>query len=114
MGGVVTEEQAISRAQYLDLVYSQSDMIYNLIHHALFPSNDTTRPSPEAHASGMVGSVSNIKNTSSPSQTSEVNVVQSNSSQNLEERRKTRVNLRIILTHRRVPRIFDTQSKREI
>ena len=31
MGGAVTEEQAISRAQYLDLVYSQSGTLYDLI-----------------------------------------------------------------------------------
>ena len=34
MGGVVTKEQAISRAQYLDLVYSQYDTLYDLIPHA--------------------------------------------------------------------------------
>jgi hypothetical protein len=31
MGGVVTEEQAISRAQYLDLVYSQTSTLYDLL-----------------------------------------------------------------------------------
>jgi hypothetical protein len=31
MGGVVTEEEAIARAQYLDLVYSQSGTLYELI-----------------------------------------------------------------------------------
>jgi hypothetical protein len=34
MGGVVTEEEAISRAQYLDLVYSQSGTLYELIPNA--------------------------------------------------------------------------------
>jgi len=34
MGGIVTEEQAISRAQYLDLVYSQFGTLYDLIHHS--------------------------------------------------------------------------------
>ena len=34
MGGVVTEEQAINRSQYLDLVYSQSDTLYDLIRQA--------------------------------------------------------------------------------
>ena len=33
MGGAVTEEQAISHAQYLDLVYSQSGTLYDLIPH---------------------------------------------------------------------------------
>ena len=31
MGGVVTEEQAINSTQYLDLVYSQSETLYDLI-----------------------------------------------------------------------------------
>ena len=31
MGSAVTEEQAISRAQYLDLVFSESGMLYDLI-----------------------------------------------------------------------------------
>ena len=31
MGGVVTEEHAISRAHYLDLVYSQYGTLYDLI-----------------------------------------------------------------------------------
>ncbi len=31
MGGVVTKEQAISHEEYLELVYSQSGMLYDLI-----------------------------------------------------------------------------------
>ena len=34
MGGTVTEEQAISHAQYLDFFYSQSGTLYDLIPHA--------------------------------------------------------------------------------
>jgi hypothetical protein len=37
MGGVVTEEEAIARAQYLDLVYSQSGTLYELIPNATVP-----------------------------------------------------------------------------
>ena len=33
MGGDVTEEQAINHTQYLDLVYSQSGTLYDLIPH---------------------------------------------------------------------------------
>ena len=40
MGGVVTEEKEISRAQYLDLVYSQSGTLYDLIPNAPQPTND--------------------------------------------------------------------------
>jgi hypothetical protein len=31
MGGAVTEEQAITWAQYLDLVYSQSGTLYDFL-----------------------------------------------------------------------------------
>jgi hypothetical protein len=37
MGGVVTEEHAISHAQYLDLVYSQTGTLYDLIPNAPHP-----------------------------------------------------------------------------
>ena len=40
MGGAVTEEHAISRAQYLDLVYSQSGTLYDLIPHSPRPITD--------------------------------------------------------------------------
>jgi hypothetical protein len=43
MGGLVTEEQAISHAQYLDLVYSPFHTLCNLIPHAPQPSNDPTK-----------------------------------------------------------------------
>jgi len=33
-GGVVTEEQVIARTQYLDLIYTQSNMLYNKIPNA--------------------------------------------------------------------------------
>jgi hypothetical protein len=41
MGGVVTEEQAISRAQYLDLVYSQTGTLYDLLPDLPRPSTST-------------------------------------------------------------------------
>jgi hypothetical protein len=40
MGGGTIEEQVISHTQYLDLVYSQSGILYDLIFHAPRPSND--------------------------------------------------------------------------
>jgi hypothetical protein len=117
MGGVVTEEQAISRAQYLDLVYSQSGTLYDLIPNAPRSSNDQTKPTPGPHADGMIGPVStdttgqmtgkhsqstkatnpsSSVHTNTPSkpssQTSEVNMVQSTACQkthnNLEEKRR--------------------------
>jgi hypothetical protein len=42
MGGVVIEEQEISRAQYLDIVYSQTDTLYDFLPNAPHPSTTTT------------------------------------------------------------------------
>lgn len=36
-GGVITEEQVIARAQYLDLIYTQSGTLYNKLHDAPRP-----------------------------------------------------------------------------
>jgi hypothetical protein len=57
MGGVVTEEEAIARAQYLDLVYSQSSTLYELIPNATRATNDPSKPSSTSHADGVIGSV---------------------------------------------------------
>jgi hypothetical protein len=57
MGGVVFSEQAIIRAQYLDLVYSQSGTLYDLIPHAPRPSNNPSKLAPGAHVDGMIGFV---------------------------------------------------------
>ena len=103
MGGVITEDQAISRAQYLDLVYSQSGTLYDLIPHAPHPTSDPSRPSTEPPADGILGFVqtqlkrkslkkkkqsvisvsqtaSNPKNASPPVVSTEVNTVQSSKS----------------------------------
>jgi hypothetical protein len=64
MGGVVTEEEAIARAQYLDLVYSQSGTLYELIPNATHATNDPSKPSYTSHVDGVIGSVK----TQSPSQ----------------------------------------------
>ena len=42
MGGVITEEQTISCAQYLDLIYSQMGMLYDLIPDSPHPSTNPT------------------------------------------------------------------------
>ena len=57
MGSSVTEEQAISRAQYLDLVYSQSGTLYDLIPQAPCPSTDPAKPPAEVPVHGIVGSI---------------------------------------------------------
>jgi hypothetical protein len=101
MGGVVTEEQAISRAQYLDLVYSQMGTLYDLLPDAPRPSTTTTSTTPTtSHAvDGVIGTfhaqpqsaqashtnpkshASNVQTAPTPTpptgKTSEVNVVQS-------------------------------------
>ena len=61
MGGVVTEEQEIAHAQYMDLVYSQSSMLYDIIPQASRDSNDPTFLTPSAKTGsvdGVIGSVS--------------------------------------------------------
>jgi hypothetical protein len=99
MGGVVTEEQAISRAQYLDLVYSQTGTLYDLLPELPRPGTSSTSTTPAAShaADGVIGTThthshsvssttpkstsSNVQNAPSPAtstgKTSEVNVVQS-------------------------------------
>jgi hypothetical protein len=99
MGGIVTEEQSISRAQYIDLVYSQTGTLYDLLPDLPRPNTSNTSTTPVAsHATdGVIGSSqaqphsasrtnpkstsSNVKNAPSPAppteKTSEVNAVQS-------------------------------------
>jgi hypothetical protein len=40
MSGVVTEEDVIRCAQHIDLIYSHSGNLYDIIPQALHPSND--------------------------------------------------------------------------
>jgi hypothetical protein len=101
MGGVVTEEQAISRAQYLDLIYSQTGTLYDLLLDAPRPSTSATSTTPvSCHAAdGVIDTFhaqphsiqtfgnnpkpisSNVQNSPSPTpptgKTSEINSVQS-------------------------------------
>ena len=44
MGGAIIEEHAISRAQYLDLIYSHSRTLYDLTPNALHPSTNHAKP----------------------------------------------------------------------
>jgi hypothetical protein len=57
MGGVVIEEQAISIAQYLDLVYSQMGSLYDLLPDLPRPSTSTTSTTPVAShtVDGVIG-----------------------------------------------------------
>jgi hypothetical protein len=113
MGGFVMEEQAISHAQYLDLVYSQMGTLYDLLPNAPRPSTSATLTIPAAShaADGVIGTFhaqphfaqitshnpkpnsSNVQNAPSPTpptgKTYEVNDVQSTpaNKKNLERER---------------------------
>ena len=95
MGACVTEEKAISPAQYLDLVYSQSDMLYDILTDALWPGTSKAPATPSFD--GVIGSISqtshkssngkqksNSSNNSAPpvtpnsGKTTEVNAIQAN------------------------------------
>jgi hypothetical protein len=99
MGGVVTKEKSISHAQYLDLVYSQTGTLYDLLPNLPHPNTSSTSTTPAAShvADSVIGSSqaqphstsrtnpksasSNVQNDPSPTpptgKTSEVNAVQS-------------------------------------
>jgi hypothetical protein len=101
MGFFVTEEKVISHAQYLDLVYSQTSMLYDLICDSPRPStNPNPMPPIDSHdVDGVIGTFhaetqskqsihSNLKSTTTnvqkytpltpfPGKTSEVNTIQS-------------------------------------
>lgn len=60
MGGCVTEDQAIARAQYLNLVYSQSGTFYEMFPNAPRPSSDpaTSKSTDVPPIDGIIGSMS--------------------------------------------------------
>ena len=55
--GVTSEEESILRAQQLELIYSQSGILYEIIPEAPRPTNDAEKPKPGPHVDGVVGSV---------------------------------------------------------
>ena len=55
--GVTNEEEAILRAQQLDLIYSQSGILYEIIPEAPRPTHDAEKPKLGPHADGVVGSI---------------------------------------------------------
>ena len=55
--GVTNEEEAILKAQQLDLIYSQSGILYEIISEAPRPTHDVEKPKPSPHVDGVVGSV---------------------------------------------------------
>ena len=59
MMGPWLEEQAIHAAQQLDLIYSQSRLLYSILPNAPRPGANPRKPSPSTHADGMIGSALN-------------------------------------------------------
>lgn len=107
MGACVTEEQAIARAQYLDLVYSQSGMLYDVLPDAPCPGTSKALSTPSND--GVIGFVAQYSRKSSmtpakekpttPSEnasqsasntgkTSEVNVIQSTAAEKTSKGKK--------------------------
>jgi hypothetical protein len=58
ISGVVIEEDVIRRAQHLNLIYSQSGTLYDIISQAPRPSNDKPQTTPGPHADSVIGFVS--------------------------------------------------------
>ena len=53
----MNEEEAILKAQQLDLIYSQSGILYEIIPEAPRPTHDAEKPKPRPHVDGVVGFV---------------------------------------------------------
>jgi hypothetical protein len=54
--GVFSEEDAIMRAQQIELIYSQSSLLYEIFPDAPHSILDKTRQRAGPHADGIVGS----------------------------------------------------------
>ena len=54
---MTNEEEAILRAQQLDLIYSQSGILYEIIPEAPRPIHNVEKPKPGPHVDGVAGSV---------------------------------------------------------
>ena len=57
--GPQSKEQAIHVAQQLDLIYSKSQLLYSILPNAPRPGTNPSKPTPSAHADGMIGSTIN-------------------------------------------------------
>jgi hypothetical protein len=113
MGGIVIKKEAIAQAQYLDLVYSQSSTLYELIQNVTRATTDPSKPSSTSHVDGVIGSVktqassqltgttnqsalastpssTSLSSTSPQDQVSEVNAVQYSPSQQYGGKKKTK------------------------
>ena len=57
MMGARTKEETILRAQQLDLIYSQSRMLYKILPNAAQAETDPTKTTPDPHADRVIGSI---------------------------------------------------------
>ena len=55
--GVTTKEEAILRAEQMDLIYAQSGILYEIIPEASRSNHSVEKPKPGPHVDGVVGSV---------------------------------------------------------
>ena len=78
--GVQNEDQAIFRAQQLDLIYAQTGLLYEIIPNAP-RSNFDPKFKPGPHANGIVGSASTKPVNSVMNQVSQLSLNQSASGQ---------------------------------
>jgi len=58
LGGVVIEDQSIHHGQHLDLIYSQSSTLYDIISNSPCNSNASATQHPRAHANGIISATS--------------------------------------------------------
>ena len=57
LSGVFSEEQAIFRAQQLELIYSQSGVIHKYFPDAPHSKFDLSKTKPGPHGDGLIGSI---------------------------------------------------------
>ena len=57
MMGAQTKEEEILRMQQLNLIYSQSSMLYKILPNAPHVEIDPTKETPNPHVRGVIGSV---------------------------------------------------------
>jgi hypothetical protein len=82
MSGVFSEEEAIMRAQQLELIYSQSDMLYEILPDAPWSTLDKDKQKSRPHANGIVGSAQSKPTYLLSSQLHELSIQQTMANQN--------------------------------
>lgn len=84
MDGCITKKQAIAHAHYLDLVYSQSSTLYDVLPNAPRPSSELTTSKSLATplVDGVISSVTQTPKKSSSKQKSVSNTTPNDSSRN--------------------------------